>query len=174
MRKPRARVHGKGPSTPSPRLSRRWRAQKSTGPSRPNRDVLRLVTMSSGSRQYPSVILRCSSCNFHRSVCIEEFTYGADGSIPQQMMSTEGPTAVDTLNPYERTEAETMAWESGVETEVCSEGGMNVSFIENGDSIKVKEVDFGAGAISFEASVASETNGGSIELHLDSPSGELV
>lgn len=44
-----------------------------------------------------------------------------------------------------------MAWAEGVETEPCSEGGLNVSWIENGDCIKVKGVDFGAGATSFGA-----------------------
>jgi len=33
--------------------------------------------------------------------------------------------------------------ESGIETEECSEGGRNVAFIENGDWIQVKGVDFG-------------------------------
>ena len=51
---------------------------------------------------------------------------------------------------------------------------MNVSFIENGDYIKVKGVDFGTGATSFEARVASATNGGNIELRLDSPTGTLI
>ena len=111
---------------------------------------------------------------FHRSVCVEEFAYGGDGSIPQMDMSSGGPSAVDTLNPYARVEGETIAWEEGIETEPCSEGGMNVSSIENGDYIKVEEVDFGSGAVSFEASVASANSGGSIELHLDSESGTLV
>jgi len=72
------------------------------------------------------------------------------------------------LNPYVRTEAETICWSSGIETEKCSEGGMNVGFIENGDYIKVKGVNFGTGAASFEARVASATNGGNIEIRLDS------
>ena len=111
---------------------------------------------------------------FHRSVCVDEFTYGGDGSIPQLDMTTAGPTAVDTLNPYARVEGETIAWESGIETEPCSAGGMNVASIENGDYIKVEEVDFGSGALSFEATVASANSGGSIELRLDSQSGTSV
>jgi beta-xylosidase len=74
---------------------------------------------------------------FHRSVCIEEFTYNADGTIPMIEMTDSGPDQIGTLNPYVRVEAETICWESGVETEECSEGGMNVSNIENGDYIKV-------------------------------------
>jgi hypothetical protein len=107
-------------------------------------------------------------------VCVEEFTYGADGSIPQMGMTTAGATAVDTLNPFAQTEAETIAWESGIETETCSEGGMNVTSIDNGDYIKVKEVEFGSGATSFEARVASVSGSGAIELRLDSENGTVV
>jgi len=51
---------------------------------------------------------------------------------------------------------------------------MNVCDIEDGDYIKVKGVDFGEGATSFEARVASGTNGGNIEIRLDSADGTLV
>ncbi len=111
---------------------------------------------------------------FKRSVAIEEFAYGSDGSIPQLRMSTDGPDAVDFLNPFARTEAETIAWESGIETEVGGEGGMNVTDIGDGDYIKVKEVEFGAGATSFDARVAAASGGGAIELRLDRSDGMLV
>ena len=111
---------------------------------------------------------------YKRSVCVEEFTYGADGSIPKITMSTAGPAAIATLNPYQQVEAETIAFSSGLKTEVCSEGGMDVTQISNGDYIKVKNVDFGTGAVSFDARVASASSGGSIELHLDSQSGTLL
>ncbi|MCL6591554.1 MAG: carbohydrate-binding protein [Firmicutes bacterium] len=111
---------------------------------------------------------------YHRSVCVEKFTYNADGTIPTINMTTTGAPQIGTLNPYVRTEAETICWESGVETEVCGEGGINVCNIENGDYIKVKGVNFGSGATSFNARVASATSGGNIELRLDSPTGTLV
>ena len=111
---------------------------------------------------------------FKRSVCVEEFTYNADGSIPTIKMTTTGPTAVDTLNPFQQVEAETIAFSSGLKTEVCSEGGMDVTSINNGDYIKVKGVDFGTGAVSFDARVASATSGGNIELRLDSATGTLL
>lgn len=112
---------------------------------------------------------------FTRSVCVEEFEYNEDGTIPRLRMTKEGATQIEHLNPYRRVEAETICWTEGVETEPCSEGGMCVAFVNNGDWIKVKGVDFGeAGAASFEASVASATNGGKIELRLDSVDGPLV
>jgi hypothetical protein len=113
---------------------------------------------------------------YHRSVCLEEFTYNADGSFPTITPTTGGPKAIANLNPYVQTEAETIAWESGVQTEVTSDtgGGMDVTSIHNGDYIKVKSVDFGSGATSFNARVASDASGGSIELHLDSQTGTLI
>jgi len=111
---------------------------------------------------------------YARSVAVERFVYNADGTIPTIQMTTGGPPQVGTLNPYVRQEAETMAWSSGLETEVCSEGGISVSYINNGDYIKVKGVAFGAGAKSFTARVASATSGGKIELRLGSATGTLV
>src|SRR4051794_31359975 len=111
---------------------------------------------------------------FTRSVAVERFSYNADGSIPTMTMTTAGAPQVGTLNPYVRQEAETIAWESGVETEPASEGGMNVGYIDNGDYIKVKGVAFGGGATSFSARVASAASGGKIELRLGSATGTVV
>lgn len=111
---------------------------------------------------------------FKRSVCVEDFTYAVDGSIPELTMTMVGAAPVDVLNPFARTEGETIAWESGIETEVCSEGGMNVTEIDDGDHIAVREVAFGAGADSLEMRVASASGGGGIELRLDDENGALV
>ena len=111
---------------------------------------------------------------YKRSVCVEEFSYGADGTIPSITMTSAGPKAVENLNPFQRVEAETIAFSSGLKTEVCSGGGMDVTSISNGDYIKVKNVNFGSGATSFDARIASATSGGSIELHLDSQTGTLL
>ena len=113
---------------------------------------------------------------YHRSVCLEEFKYNSDGSFPTIAQTTAGPQAIANLNPFLQTEAETIAWESGVQTEVTSDtgGGMDVTSINNGDYIKVRSVDFGTGATSFDARVASSTSGGNIELHLDSLTGTMI
>jgi arabinoxylan arabinofuranohydrolase len=89
-------------------------------------------------------------------------------------MTTTGAPRIATLNPYERQEAELIAWSSGVSTEVCSEGGLDVCNINNGDYIKVEGVDFGSCAKTFFARVASAATGGNIELHLDSLNGVLA
>jgi arabinoxylan arabinofuranohydrolase len=111
---------------------------------------------------------------YTRSVAVERFVYNSDGTIPQLKMTTTGPPQIANVDPYVRQEAEMMAWESGVETETCSEGGMAVSYINNGDYIKVKGVDFGAGAKSFNARVSSAASGGKIELRMSSATGTLV
>lgn len=112
---------------------------------------------------------------FTRSVCIEQFKFNTDGSFPTINMTKEGLANISNLNPYVKNEAETIAWESGIETEARSKGGMNVYDINDGDYIKVNDVDFGTkGAETFSASVSCAAEGGTIELHLDSLSGKLV
>jgi arabinoxylan arabinofuranohydrolase len=111
---------------------------------------------------------------YTRSVAVEKFTYNSDGTIPTINMTTGGPPPADTLNPYTRQEAETIAWETGIETEAASEGGRDVGWIENGDTVKVRNLAFGAGASSFTARVASGTAGGTIELRLGSATGTVV
>lgn len=111
---------------------------------------------------------------FTRSVAVEKFAYKADGTFPTITMTTAGVSQVGTLDPYARQEAETIAWESGVETETSNAGGMAVSRIENGDWVKVKGVAFGAGATSLEARIASGASGGRIEARLDGASGTRV
>jgi arabinoxylan arabinofuranohydrolase len=111
---------------------------------------------------------------YHRSVAIEKLTYNSDGTTPPLTMSTAGVSAVGTLNPFVTVEAETIAWETGVETAPCSEGSMAVTSINNGDTIKVRSVSFASGATGFEARVAASIAGGSIELYLDSLSGTKI
>jgi hypothetical protein len=116
-----------------------------------------------------------------RSICVKEMTYNTDGTIQQvpwwgNRVPLPGVPQVDSLNPYDTTQAETICWSFGVRTEVCKDAGagLDVDSIHNNDFIKVKGVDFKTGAKSFEARVASATSGGSIELHLDTTTGPLV
>ena len=113
---------------------------------------------------------------YKRSVCVEEFTYGTDGSIPKLTMSTNGVAAIATLDPFSQVEAETIAFSSGLKTEVCTDTGasMDVTSINNGDYIKVKNVDFLDGVTSFDARVSSAGSNAKIELHLDSQTGTLL
>lgn len=110
-----------------------------------------------------------------RSVCVEQFEYNEDGTIPT-MVATEGIVqGVEKLNPYIKTEAETIAWAEGVKTAECKDVGVYVTSVHNGDYIKVRDVDFGEkGAEGFTASVASRYYGGTIELRIGGVEGELI
>ena len=112
---------------------------------------------------------------FTRSVAVDEFTYNADGTIPQFDMTTgsiEKP--IHDLNPYERVEAETMAYSVGLKSYQNTSRGVYISKIHNNDFIKIRSVDFGdAGADSLTVAVASSTES-SIEIHLDKDSGTLI
>ena len=112
---------------------------------------------------------------FGRSVAIEEFQFNKDGSFPIIHHTDEGVSPIGALNPYQRTEAETIAWSTGVKTENNQKTGVYVSEIHNGDYIKVREVDFGTKhPTSFMVSAASALQGGHIEVHLDSLSGRQI
>jgi len=111
---------------------------------------------------------------FDRSVCVDEFTYNPDGTIPVIAHTTEGVRkAVRNLNPFIRQEAETIAWESGIET-AKSTIGVYVTEIDNDDYVKVRSVDFRSGAKSFYANIAAAADGGTIEIHLDKLNGTLL
>lgn len=113
---------------------------------------------------------------FNRSVCVEEFTYNADGSIPRIAATTDGiAKAVGHINPFERVEAETIAWAEGVETTMDSinNQGIYVTDISNGNYVKVRAIDFKKGAKQMEVHVAA-VNGGRIEIYLDSLAGNLL
>ena len=114
--------------------------------------------------------------NYKRSVRVQEFSYGNDGSIPKLPYSGEGPEGIARLNPFARVEAETIAFASGIKTENCNDtgGGQNVTQISNGDYIKVRNVNFGNGVTSFQARVSSAASNAKIELRLGSRTGTLL
>jgi arabinoxylan arabinofuranohydrolase len=110
-----------------------------------------------------------------RAVNVIPFDFNPDGSISELNHSKAGVAkSVANLNPYNRVEAETMAWEEGIETASDGKTDVYVTDIDNGDYIKVRSVDFCKGSKLFEASVASASKGGKIEIHIDSPSGLLI
>ena len=112
---------------------------------------------------------------FGRSAAVEQFKYNADGTFPIINATREGVSPVGTLNPYERVEAETIAFSEGVKSEPNVKTGIYISEIHNGDYIKVREVDFGKKSPKwFTATVASALRGGTLEVRTDSISGALI
>jgi hypothetical protein len=64
--------------------------------------------------------------------------------------------------------------QQGVQKASCSEGGECVGYINDGDWIRFDSLDFGDQAKALEARVASATEGGVIDLRLDSPTGPVI
>jgi arabinoxylan arabinofuranohydrolase len=123
-----------------------------------------------------------------RSVCLENLIYNTDGTILKlPFWSTKGVEQLGTVNPYNRTEAETMAFSEGLKTEMETEWERNVPWdkgkkiedrifvtsIHNGDYLKVKGVDFAKGCSTVEVSIAS-LKGGKIEIHTDKIDGPVL
>ncbi len=105
---------------------------------------------------------------FNRSATIESFEYNEDGSIPEIQPSETGVEPVGTLDPYQRVEAETIAWSEGLKTDACDEAGVYVSEIHDGDYIKVRAVNFGEmTAATFTVSIASGLRGGTMNVYAD-------
>lgn len=129
-----------------------------------------------------------SKHNERRSVSVSEMKYNADGTIQKlSFWNREGVKKAGAINPYERLEAETIAFSEGVKTEKITEWERNepynrgkkitermvVSSIHNGDYIKVQGVDFSRGTKSIDVTVAS-LYGGSIEIRTDAIDGPLL
>jgi len=110
-----------------------------------------------------------------RSVCVAKFEYNADGTIPERFWWDDvGAPQIGTLNPFRRTEAETICWSQDVKSAANGQGGMCVYPTRGGAFIKVKGVNFGVGAKTFRAFVSATTGEGKVELRLDRPTGPLV
>lgn len=74
----------------------------------------------------------------------------------------------------ERVPAVSFAAQHGIQTAPCSEGGECIGWIEHGDWVRYDRVDFSSRTEQIEFRSASATQGGIIEVRLDSPDGELL
>ena len=125
-----------------------------------------------------------------RSVSAQEITYNADGTIQESpyWLDQQPMKQLHWLNPYQRVEAETMAWgfglksakmgieNTGVVADMPTSTGkknMYIFDINDGEYIKLRGVDFGKGAKQFNITAAA-TGGCTICLRLDSADGPVV
>jgi arabinoxylan arabinofuranohydrolase len=112
---------------------------------------------------------------FTRSVCVEEFSYNQDGSIPRINNTGSGILNSTThLDPFKVVQAETTAWTEGVKTRSDDKARIYVTAVDNGDYIKVRSVDFGEGAKTFYAQLASNAAGSDIEIRIDGLTGKVL
>lgn len=114
--------------------------------------------------------------SYKRSVAVEPFQYGEDGSMPTLTMTEQGVTdALQTLDPYRRVEAETIAFSEGVVAVDDSDKGVVIGDIHHNDYIKVRNVDLGdVGAKEFSAAVSSRYHGGTIEVRIGTLDGKVI
>lgn len=123
-------------------------------------------------------ILRIETPTHHerRSVSVAEMHYNPDGTIQEVPYWKDTKLQqIESFNPYRRVEAETMAWGYGLKTDQRKDGGIYVTCIDDGDTLRLRGVDFGKkGAARFMAAVASDKGNCSIEIHLDNADGPVV
>jgi endo-1,4-beta-xylanase len=150
---------------------------------------LKTLFISWGQYDYESIVTANVNChNFCTTNGIDHYWW----QVPQaghwanevwrpalwnflQMADAAGISGIpQPISAYSQVEAEAYNMQSGTQTESCSEGGYNVGYIENGDYLVFRIVDFDSGASSFNARVASAGSGGNIELYLDSLTGTQI
>ena len=125
-----------------------------------------------------------------RSVSAAEITYNPDGSIQEvpYWLDQQPLKQLQWLDPFQRVEAETMAWgyglksakmgikNTGVVADMPTSTGQRNMYIydlNDGEFIKLRGVDFGQGAKSF-AITAAATAGCTVTLRLDSQDGPVI
>ena len=94
--------------------------------------------------------------------------------------TNSGPAPTPTPTPAPRSaftqiEAESYNSKYGtVKAEACGEGGQNLGYISTGDWVCYGNIDFGSGASSFQARVASTVTTGKIYVRVDTPTGTQI
>lgn len=117
----------------------------------------------------------------YRSTHIDPIELNSDGTIRPISGTYAGISQLKTINPYERIEAETVAWNAGIKIADCAEEGKlfrdfnrQITDLQDGDWTSIAQAAFGdRGATEFTVKAASES-GGQIEIRMDSPEGALV
>ena len=125
-----------------------------------------------------------------RSVSAQEITYNNDGTIRTipYWLDQEPMKQLQWLNPYQRVEAETMAWGFGLKSakmgientgvvkdmpESTGKKNMYIFDIDDYEYIRLRGVDFAKGAKQFTITAAA-TGSCTITLRLDSQEGPVI
>ena len=109
-----------------------------------------------------------------RSVSATEIQYQANGTIKEvpYWMDQKPLQQLHWLNPYQRVEAETMAWGYGLN--IVGVGNTCITDLNDGEYIRVRGVDFEAkGARQFTMTAAAK-GAATITLHLNSQDGPVI
>lgn len=109
-----------------------------------------------------------------RSVSATEITYRSDGTIEEvpYWLDQQPIKQLKPLNPYQRVEAETMAWGYGLN--IIGVGNVCVTDLNDGEYIRVRGVDFGAKGAREFALMAAANGTATVTLRLDAQDGPVV
>ncbi len=104
------------------------------------------------------------------------YSLTSTSSVPGVVQSGAGniTAAPGSRSAFSTIQAESYNSMLGVQTETCSEGGLDVSYIDNSDWIRFAAVNFGTGATGVSARVASNTSGGTIKFRIDAAGGTQI
>lgn len=86
-------------------------------------------------------------------------------SFPEGVVELSPENSVEPISAFETIQAEAYDSQEGVRVEDLASGGQNIGFIENGDWIMFRKVDFENGAKSVKLNISGNAAG--IELYLD-------
>ncbi|MBQ2225094.1 MAG: family 43 glycosylhydrolase [Prevotella sp.] len=101
--------------------------------------------------------------------------YNEDGTIVESPYFKDVTIEpANTFNPYQRVEAETMAWGYGLKTVKRGVEDIIVTNINNDEYIKLRNVDFGRKAAHTITFNAASVVGGTIEVRIDGVKGKLL
>lgn len=108
----------------------------------------------------------------YRNLHIDEIKVDVESDEPtiDVKPSYAGPEQVGTFNPYQTINATTQSHQGGISTKQLEDGRVVLDKIDTGDWTRIDGVDFGSNStmnIKIDASVASTTTQGSIEVYLD-------
>jgi hypothetical protein len=126
-----------------------------------------------------------------RSVSAQEIHYNADGTIQEipYWLDQEPMKQLHWLNPYQRVEAETMAWGYGLKSakmgipntgvvadmpESTGKKNMYIYDLDDGEYIRLRGVDFGEKGAKQFAITAAATGTATVTLRLDSQKGDII
>jgi len=119
-----------------------------------------------------------------RNISVDSLVYNADGTMREVVVTNDGVRQIKNFNPYAVIGATTINRQSsqpaadfqpGIKADSIAGEGMILTRIANNNWIRLKGVDFGAGASRVTVRAASNnSSGGTIEFRTGSETGTLI
>lgn len=112
----------------------------------------------------------------YRSTHLNKVFFEPDQSIREIIADYDGVEAIKSLNPYSRVEAETLAWQAGIEmvSDPLDASNRLVSHINSGDWIGIRQVNFNSGATQFVLGVRDVAHDTIVEIREQTPEGQQI